>query len=93
MSRLFDQIQEAVAADRFVIAWHADERCEERGVAPWQLAASLPEARIIRERRHTKPNASVVLRHMLPDGTDVEAVWAWLSRSRRAKLVTVYFRE
>jgi hypothetical protein len=32
MGRLFDQIKRAVREDRFVIGWHADDRCEERGV-------------------------------------------------------------
>jgi hypothetical protein len=32
MGRLFEQIKRAVVQDRFLVAWHADERCEERGV-------------------------------------------------------------
>jgi hypothetical protein len=30
MARLFDQIKRAVREDRFVVGWHADERCEEQ---------------------------------------------------------------
>jgi hypothetical protein len=29
----------------------------------------------------------------LVDGTEVEAIWAWLLESRRAMLITVYFAE
>jgi hypothetical protein len=31
MRKLFEQIRSAVANDRFFVAWHADERCGERG--------------------------------------------------------------
>ena len=32
MGKLIEQIRSAVANDRFFVAWHADERCEERGI-------------------------------------------------------------
>jgi hypothetical protein len=54
MGLLFDKIRKAVKDDRFVVAWHADERCEERFVTPWQLAAGLEHAELLHERPHTK---------------------------------------
>jgi len=93
MGRLFNTIRDALRADRFVVSWHADERCEERGVAVWQLAASFDEAELVRERPQSKPHASVVVRQELADGSEVEAIWAWMTQSGRAKLVTVYFRD
>jgi hypothetical protein len=90
---LYDKIRAAVRDDRYVVGWHADERCEERGVATWQLVAGLPDAELLRERPRSEPNPSVVVRQTLADGTQVEVVWSWLSRSRRAKLVTVFFRD
>jgi hypothetical protein len=44
MGKLFEQIRSAVVNDRFFVAWHADERCEERGITAWQLVAGLEEA-------------------------------------------------
>jgi len=35
MGKLCEQIRSAVANDRFFVAWHADERCEERGITAW----------------------------------------------------------
>jgi hypothetical protein len=91
MGRLFDEIRQAVHEERFLIAWHADERCEERAVSPWQLAAEIDSARLVRERPSSKPNPSVVVHQTLADGSEVECIWAWLFTTRRAKLVTVYF--
>ena len=91
MGRLLEKIQEAVNEDRFLISWHADERCEERGVAPWQLAVGLESCVLVGEHPRSKPHATVNVRETLADGTEVEAVWAWLPQKRRAKLVTVYF--
>jgi hypothetical protein len=83
---LFRQIQSAVADDRFLVSWHADERCEERGVSAWQLVSGLADA------RRSKPNPSVVVREELADGTAVEAIWSWHAEARQAVLVTVYFK-
>lgn len=91
MSGLFDKIREAVRDDRYLVSWHADERCEEREVAAWQVVAGLEEARLERERPASKPNPSIVVRQELADGTEVEVVWAWMAESHRAILVTVFF--
>jgi hypothetical protein len=93
MGSLFDRIKAAVQDEHYIVSWHADERCEERGVTDWQLVLGLTDAELLDERPHTRPNPSVVVRQMLPDGTAVEAVWSWLAQSRRAKLVTVFFRD
>mgnify|MGYP001620191142 CR=1 FL=1 len=93
MGKLLDNIREAVRDERYVVGWHADERCEEHGVTDWQIIAGLEDAELVRERPASKPNPSVIVRQSLPDGTGVEVIWSWLSPSRRAKLVTVYFRD
>ncbi len=93
MGRFFDRIRDAVSDENFVVSWHADERCEERGVSAWQLAAGLPDADLVRERPRSKPYPSVVVRQELADGSEVEVIWAWMAQSKRAKLVTVYFRD
>ncbi len=93
MGRLFDNIREAVRDDRFIVGWHADERCEEREVTDWQIVAGLEQAELVRERPASKPNPSVIVLQLLEDGTEVEVIWSWLAQSRRAKLVTVYFRD
>ena len=90
---LFDRIRAAVGDERYIVAWHADERCEERAVGTWQLVAGLADAELVRERPRSQPNPSVVVRQTLADGTRVEVIWSWLADSRRAKLVTVFFRD
>jgi hypothetical protein len=47
MRKLFDQIRSAVANDRFFVAWHADERCEERGI----ISSGVREMKERREKR------------------------------------------
>jgi hypothetical protein len=91
MGRIFDAIQKAVREDRFLVSLHADERCEEREVATWQLVAGLETADLLEERPRSEPHASVVVRQELIDGSEVEVVWAWMPESERAILVTVYF--
>lgn len=93
MARLFENIKAAIRQDRYIVSWHADERCEERGISDWQIIAGFPDAELLRERPASKPNPSVVIRQQLADGTEVEAIWAYLAESGRAMLVTVYFSE
>ncbi len=93
MGKLFEQICSAVERDRFFVAWHADERCEERGITAWQLVVGLRDAELVRERPKSKPNPSVVVRQILEDGTEVEVIWSWLRETAQAKLVTVYLAE
>ncbi|HUY33104.1 MAG TPA: DUF4258 domain-containing protein [Pirellulales bacterium] len=93
MGAIFDKIREAVADGRYVVSWHADERCEEREVTDWQLVAGVDDAELVRERPASKPNPSIVVRQVLQDGSEVEVIWSWMAQSRRAKLVTVYFSD
>ncbi len=93
MGKLYDKIRTAVKEDRFMVSWHADEKCEERQVSDWQIVAGLEDSELVRERSRSKPNPSIVVKQLLADGTEVEVIWAWLSESRRAKVVTVYFLE
>jgi hypothetical protein len=93
MGRLFEQIKRAVSQDRFLVGWHADERCEERGATDWQIIRGLEDAELVRERPRSKPNPSVVVRQFLADGTEIEVIWSWLKHTGEAKLVTVYFPE
>jgi len=86
MGKLFEQVRSAVANDRFFVAWHADERCEERGITAWQLVAGLEEGELVRERPRSKPNPSVVVRQILEDGSEVELIWSWLGSSFHEKL-------
>jgi hypothetical protein len=55
--------------------------------------AGVDDAELVRERPRSKPNPSVVLQQQLADGSEVETIWAWLADSKRAMLVTVYFRD
>jgi hypothetical protein len=93
VGKLFDNLVAAIKSDRFIISWHADERCEDREVSPWQLVAGIEDAQLVRERPRSKPHPSVVLRQQLADGSEAEVIWAWLPDTGRAKLVTVYFRD
>jgi hypothetical protein len=93
MGKLFDAIREAVRQDRYLVSWHADERCEERGVTGWQVVAGMEAAELVRERPRSKPSPSIVVRQVLADGSEVEVIWSWLTATRWARLVTVYFRQ
>jgi len=90
MRKLLERIQAAVAEDQFVVSWHADERCEQREISTWQVVESVQHAQLLRERPRSLPYPSIVLLQTLADGTEIEAVWAWLPASHQAKLVTVY---
>jgi hypothetical protein len=93
LGKLLEQIRAAIRDDRYLVSWHADERAEERGVTAWQLVAGFDQAVLVRERPRSKPNPSIVIRQTLEDGSEVEVIWSWLPSGRRAKLVTVYFRD
>jgi pentose-5-phosphate-3-epimerase len=90
MTRLERQVRECIEANRSGFSIHAEAQCEQRGITPWQVAASAHEARLVRLVPHGRPQARVVLRHSLPTG-DVEPVWAWLPRHDAVLLITVYW--
>jgi len=91
MGQLFNTIRQLVAEDKYIVSQHASERLEERGIMEWQVVVGLEDARLMTERPNASPNPAVVVRELLPDGTDVKAVWAHLRQSGVAKLVTVHF--
>lgn len=93
MIALYDRIKAAVLDDRYLVSWHADERCEDRGVTVWQVVSGLEQAVLVRERPQSKPNPSIVVRQDLPDGSEIEVIWSWMAESRRAILVTIFFRD
>lgn len=91
MASLFDAIRQLVAEDKYVVSEHAVERLEDRGILEWQAVAGLQDGRLMLERPDGRPNPSVEVRELLPDGTEIKAVWSYLPRSGVAKLITVHF--
>ncbi|MBI4578081.1 MAG: DUF4258 domain-containing protein [Planctomycetes bacterium] len=91
MPAIFDMIQDAVRADRYLIGIHAANQLDDRGIPDWQVVAGLADAVLIRERPHDSPNPAVEVEELLPDGTSVKAIWAWLGYNKVAKLVTVHY--
>ena len=57
----------------------------------WQVIAGLDRARLLLEREDRRPNPVAEFEEVLPDGTPIKAVWAWISEERMAMLVTVHF--
>jgi len=92
MGELFERIQAAVEREDYLVSWHADERCEQRGIAVWQVVVGLSDGRLVDERPATRPHPTVVVEELLPDGRSIETVWSWLAETNRCKLVTVYFK-
>lgn len=93
MGELFQLIRDLVEQERYLVGLHASERLEERGILEWQVVAGVANGLLITERRDARPNPTVEVREILPDGTDFKAVWSYLPQSRVAKLVTVHFFE
>ncbi len=93
MGKLFDTIRQLVAEERYIIGLHAAERLDERGILEWQVVVGLADSRVIRERQSAKPNPVVEVEEVLPDGTDITAVWSLLKISNVTKLVTVHFND
>ncbi|MCC7473904.1 MAG: hypothetical protein IT425_00790 [Pirellulales bacterium] len=46
---------------------------------------------MILERSSAKPNPAVEVKMVLPEGTEIKAVWSCLRQSGVGKLVTVHF--
>ena len=91
MGRLVEQVRSAVREQRYVFSDHADNALRERGIPHWQIVAGAEQAQVLSERLQTKPNPTVELEQILPDGVMVKAVWAYVKRLDVAKLVTVHF--
>jgi hypothetical protein len=91
MTQLFAEIRTLVANEAYAVGQHAAERLEERGIMEWQAVAGLETGLLIVERLDAKPNPTIEVREILPDGTEFKAVWTHLRQSGVAKLVTVHF--
>jgi hypothetical protein len=86
-----DNIRLAVHEQRYVFSLHANHRLRARRIMAWQVVAGLDAAKLMLERPNAAPNPVAEFDQILSDGTAVKTVWAWISRHRTAKLVTVYF--
>jgi hypothetical protein len=91
MGKLFETIRQLVEEEKYVVGQHASERLEERGIMEWQVVAGISDGELITESPDAKPNSTVEVREVLPDGTEFKAVWSLLRQSGVAKLVTVHF--
>ena len=60
MGKLYKRICKAVREDRFIVSFHADERCEERGISAWQLVSGLDTSVWF----ESAPKASLILRSL-----------------------------
>jgi hypothetical protein len=87
---LLEKIRDAVREERYRVSLHVQERLEERALELWQIVAGLETGQVVASNPRGRPNPTVIVRHELPDGAEVEAVWAWLRTSRQALLVTTY---
>ncbi len=91
MGRLFQDIKQAVAEERYIIGRHANERLRKRLIPAWQVVSGLETGTLLVERPDARPNPAAEVQQLLADGTPVKAVWAWMADERVAKLVTVHF--
>ena len=93
MGSLFDTLRQIVADGKHVVGQHASERLDERGILEWQVVAGLDDGKLLIERPGARPNPAIEVSELLPDGTEIKAVWSYLQKSGVAKLVTVHFLE
>jgi len=93
MGTLADHIRQAVGIERYVFGAHADQRLRERRITGWQVIDGLDDAKLIREDPNAAPHPVAEFEQILADGTPIRVIWAWISASDTAKLVTVYFYE
>ena len=91
MPSLWETIRDLVANEKYVVGLHASERLDERGIMEWQVVAGLEDGELISERPDSEPNPSIEVAEILPDGTEIMAVWSLLPASGVAKLVTVHY--
>ena len=90
MTRLAQTILRHVAAGRYELSAHAQNRLDERGIAEWQVIAASQAGRVVAERPGNRPNPVVEIVIDLADGSPCKAVWA-LRPGGTALLVTVHF--
>jgi hypothetical protein len=88
---LVQQICDAIRNGKVLISRHATRRLFERRIEYWQLEASIDSGKVAEIRPDSEPNATIVVVQELPNGTEVNVVWAWLPLTQDAMLVTVHF--
>lgn len=74
MADLLAQVRDAVAAGRYVISNHADDRLRERRIPAWQVEAGVGDAELVQARPDATPNPIVEVEQILADGTPIKAV-------------------
>jgi hypothetical protein len=93
LGKLFNTIKALVIQGRYVIGDHASNRLDEREVLEWQAVDGIQDGKLSIERLRDKPNPSIEVLQILPDGTDIKAVWSHIRSIDMAKLVTVHFMD
>ena len=88
---LYEQIRRAIDDDRIVFSIHADVQLEMRGMVRWQAVAGFFDGTLLASHPHARPNPKILMRQLLPDGTESVAVWSYVRSIECAKLVTLYF--
>lgn len=91
MSELHDNIHKAVEADQLLVSLHARQRMRERSILLWQITSSLADGTLLLELPEARPHPAIEVKHVLPDGTEVKAVWSYDAAQREARLVTVHY--
>ncbi len=81
MGRLFETIRRLVADGRYAVGQHASERLDERDILEWQVVSGLEDGELLAEMPDAVPHPKVEVSELLPDGTEVKAVWSHLRRS------------
>jgi len=69
LGQLFDTIRQLLAEEKYVVARHASERLEERGIMERQVVAGLEQGELIAEWPDVTPNPAVEVRESLLEGT------------------------
>jgi hypothetical protein len=91
MAELFERIQLVARENRYFFSDHADNMLRERGILHWQIVEGLQHGKLLAERPNTRPNPTVEVEQLLPDGVPYMAVWGHVRALDTAKLVTVHF--
>jgi len=91
MGSLWNQIRASIEQERFVVGVHAALRLRQRRILIWQVVTGSLDATLLAEHSRSRPNPSVEIEVLLPDGEPAKVVWSWLADDSAAKLVTVHF--
>jgi hypothetical protein len=91
MGQLSNHILQAIREQRYAFGVHANIRLRQRRILGRHVIAGMDMAKVLLERSDGVPHPVAEFEISLPDGTPVKAVWAWISQTQEAKLVTVHF--